>query len=266
MKTAEKKLNCLKGTARANKPCVGYIGGSVNNATMPNGGRKQVSIIDKEVVFWAVNDFDVTVSPEDVVGCKVVGIGVDLHHKAVSTEKNESGANKKADVYGHALELTFADGTSGKLEIIDFYAFKDEKFIRPDLNPLIKVVTEDHWKQWNALLSDQGYYPVVAGWLNSDGGRDEHYDDIVCPEDYSPDIIELKRKAQSSNKINALADMANAFMCNSILSELCKALDLHTRFEGFSSVKGNNDRVYAVLEKSHIYINDKIRNYIRAEK
>jgi hypothetical protein len=266
MERAEKKLNCLKGTARANKPCVGYIEGSVNDASMPKGGRKQVSIIDGKVVFWAVNDFDVTLTSEDITGCTVSAIGVNLRHKIVSTQKNESGSNKKADTYGHVFDLTFADGTSGKLQVIDFYAFGDERHIRPDLNPSIKQVTDNHWKTWNSLLANSSYYPVVAGWLNADGSKDEHYDDLRAPEGYQPDIVELLPKAESSNKLIALSDLKDALTCNSTLSQLCMALDLHNRFEGFDSVKGNNDRVYAIVKKSHVYINEKIRNYVRLEK
>ena len=75
MQTSEKKLGCLEGTKRANMPNVGTIEGSVN-VSLTKGGKKQISI-DKEgkVIFWIVNDFDVIVSPEDVVDCKLIGSG-----------------------------------------------------------------------------------------------------------------------------------------------------------------------------------------------
>lgn len=266
MQTAEKKLNCLKGIGRANKPCVGYISGSVNDATMPNGGRKQVSIIDKHITFWIVNDFDVTVFPEDIIGCRVTAIGVNMNHKVVATEKNASGANKKADQYGDVLELAFANGTSGKLEVIDFCAFSDEILIRPDLNPHLNPPRVSDWKLWNASVLSEEYYPVVAGWLKSDGSADEHYDDLLCPDEYLPDIVQLMRKAQASNKINAMADIANAFKLRNKITDITEALDLHTRFEGFITVTGDNNRTYSILNGQNILINDKLRRYIRLEK
>ena len=266
MQKAEKKLGCLKGTGRANKPTVGYIGGTVNDETLPNGGRKQVSIIDGKVVFWIVNDFDVTVSPEDITGCEVVAIGVNMHHKVVSTEKNESGNNKKADQYGDVLELTFANGTTGKLEITEFCAFSDEGLIRPDLNPKINAPTDKDWKLWGACLANPEYYPVVAGWLREDGGKDENYDAVVCPEGYTPDIIKLVRKAQSSNKIVAMAELANAVKCRSKVTDLTEALNLHTRFAGFITLTGDNDRTYSIIKGQYIHIDGKIRRYIRNEK
>ncbi len=265
MQTAEKKLNCLKGTGRANKPCIGYIEGSVNDASMPKGGKKQVSIIDKKVTFWAVNDFDVTVFPEDIVGCQVVAIGVNMKHKVVTTEKNESGANKKADQYGDVLELTFANGTSGRLEVTDFCAFSDEAIIRPDLNPLIKSPKEDDWKYWNSCLESEQYYPVVAGWI-SENGVDEHYNDMIPPYGYTADIVKLVRKAQASNKINAVADIAKAVTLRNKITDLTEALDLHTRFEGFDTAYGDNNHTFSIIKGQNIKINDKYRRYIRLEK
>lgn len=251
MQTSEKKLGCLKGTMRTNKPYIGYIGGSVNDATMPKGGRKQVSIIDKKVVFWIVNDFDVTVFPEDIIGCKVVGLGVSTG-KSVTAKYGEQ--TKKAQEYGHALNLTFSDGTTGKLEVKDFLAFNDIK-VTPDM------------KNWESAYVDSKYIPVVAGWLAPNGLKDEKYDEIVCPEGYTPDVVELRLKAESSNKIEAMAEIANAVKGKTKISELCEALDLHTRFnEEFYVVKGDNDHVYALLKGQHIHINGMIRNYIRLSK
>ena len=111
MKTAEKKLGCLKGTLRANMPNVGTIEGSVN--TSLKSGRKQISI-DKEgnVLFWIVNDFDVTVTAEDIVGCEIISSG-----KSIMGGGNIKDGNDtiKEYWYGAKLKLTFADGTNGVL-------------------------------------------------------------------------------------------------------------------------------------------------------
>ena len=106
MKTGEKKLGCLAGTVRTNQPWVGTIEGSVNNATMPKGGKKQVSI-DKEgnVLFWIVNDFDVTVLPEDVVGCELVRNGIYVHG-GPSIKRGET--NIRTNWFGPMLKLSFA--------------------------------------------------------------------------------------------------------------------------------------------------------------
>ena len=250
MQTSEKKLGCLKGTMRANKPYIGYIGGSINDSTMPKGGRKQVSIIDKKVVFWIVKDFDVTVSPEDIVGCSVVDIGVPTG-KLITAKYGEQ--TKKANEYGHAFLLTFSDGTTGKLEIKDFLAFNDIK-VTPNM------------KEWASAYANPAYIPVVAGWLAPNGQKDGKYGDLVCPEGYTPDIVELRLKAESSNKISAIADIANAVQCKTPLSELSSALNLHTRFTGFNVVTGDNNRVYVTLTGSHISINNKPRAYIRIKK
>ena len=255
MQTAEKKLNCLKGTMRANKPCIGYIEGTVNDASMPNGGKKQVSIIDKKVTFWAVSDFDVTVAPEDIVGCEVIGLGVSTG-RSVTAKFGEQ--TKKAKEYANVLALSFADGTAGKLEIKSFLAFND-----------IKVTLADKQrdpKLWEGAYKSPNYIPVVAGWLAPNGLKDEKYDDLVCPEGYTPDIVEFHQKAESSNKIEAMAEIANVVQCKTRVSELCEALDLHTRFKGFSAITGNNDRVCADLVGEHIHINGGFRHYIRIKK
>ena len=266
MQKAEKKLGCLKGIGRANTPCVGYISGSVNDATMPNGGRKQVSIIDQKMTFWATNDYDVTVFPEDIVGCSVTGIGVDMKHTVATTEKNSQGSNRKANQFGDVLTLTFADGTSGKLEVTEFCAFSDEVLIRPDLNPRIKVPTEADWRLWNTWLTSGTYYPVVAGWLKPDGTKDEHYDDLLCPDTYLPDVVRLMKKAYASNKINAIKEMANAVKLRNKITDVTEALDLHTRFEGFSTVFGNDNHSYSILKGAYIDVGDKSVRYIRLEK
>ena len=255
MQKAEKKLGCLKGTARTNKPYIGYIEGTVNDASMPKGGKKQVSIIDKKVTFWAVNDFDVTVAPEDIVGCEVVGLGKSTG-RLITAKFGEQ--TKKANEYGNALSLSFADGTSGVLEIKSFLAFSD-----------IKVTLADKQrdpKLWEAAYRSPKYIPVVAGWLAPDGSKDEKYGDLVCPEGYTPDIVEFHQKAESSNKIEAMAEIKNVVQCKTKVSELCEALDLHTRFDGFSAITGNKDHVCADLVGEFIYIDEHARHYIRTKK
>lgn len=178
MQTAEKKLGCLKGIVRANLPNIGTIEGSVNKS-LTKGGAKQVSV-DKEghVLFWAVNDFDVTVLPEDVVDCKLIGSGryimgggkVKQGEKSVSTYW-----------YGTVFELTFADGTQGRLGVKTFC-----------------VVGRDVWKP------GFGQIPKVDGWLAPGGARDEHYKDAICPEGYTPNILGYYKITNAASQLASI--------------------------------------------------------------
>ena len=175
MKTGEKKLGCLAGTVRTNQPWVGTIEGSVNNATMPKGGKKQVSI-DKEgnVLFWIVNDFDVTVLPEDVVGCELVRNGIYVHG-GPSIKRGET--NIRTNWFGPMLKLSFADGTEG---ILCVKAFRVEQ---------------------NVYKPGFGDLPRVTGWLTPDGKRDEHFGDAICPEGYIPNVDGYYKSVRDTNQL-----------------------------------------------------------------
>ncbi len=202
MKTAEKKLGCLAGTARANMPNVGTIEGSVN-VSLTKGGKKQVSI-DKEgnVIFWIVNDFDVTVYPEDIVDCKVIGSGrYVMRGKAL---KNGDQTIREY-WYGTIFELTFADGTTGRLTVKAFC-----------------TAGSDVWKP------GFGNIPKVDGWLNPEGERDEHYKDAICPKGYKPNVLGYYKSSSGASQ----------------LLKLDHALKLSERFpEGFDG-PGNPKGLY----------------------
>ena len=202
MKVAEKKLNCLKGTARANMPNVGTISGSVN--TTLKSGSKQISI-DKEgnVIFWIVNDFDVIVTPEDIVDCKVDSVGKWI--MGGSNIKN-GDTTIKENWYGTYLNITFADGTTGRLGV-----------------KLFSVAGRDLWK------SGFGDIPKVDGWLAPNGQRDEHYNDNVCPEGYTPNVEGYYK----------------SYRKNSEWHKLNKALKLSERFAGFDA-NGMPEGVYTL--------------------
>ena len=175
MQTSEKKLGCLEGTKRANMPNVGTIEGSVN-VSLTKGGKKQISI-DKEgkVIFWIVNDFDVIVSPEDVVDCKLIGSG-----RYIMGGKNlKQGEQTIREYwYGTKFELTFADGTTGVLAVKVF-----------------SVAGSDVWKP------GFGEIPKVDGWLAPGGERDEHYKDAICPKGYTPNVVGYYKKGPGSNQL-----------------------------------------------------------------
>ena len=164
-----KKLGIIKETIRFNvqgSNIVGAIKGNVN-ANMPKV-NKFVSI-DKEgnLLFWKSGDFDVTVSCDDVVNCKVVDSG-----------KRGSMTSDSKRWYGSVFELTFSNGTTGLLTVHEF------------------CVEQGEYR--DATAAD---IPVVDGWLSADGTRDEHYSDNLCPDGYKPNILSYFKSCQCRSNL-----------------------------------------------------------------
>ena len=203
MQTAEKKLGCLAGIGRTNSVFIGTIEGSVN-VSLPNGGKKQVSINkDGNVVFWIVNDYDVTVFPDDIVGCRIAGNGRYVLRSGITKVGDESIPNH---YYGTVFELDFADGTTGKLAIKAF-----------------GVIGDTVWKPGS------GEIPKVDGWLAPNGSRDDHYKEPICPEGYRPNVVGYyKQKTMYGNP----------------LAEIDKALNLSARFPDAFEADGSPKGLY----------------------
>jgi len=187
MQVAEKKLNCLKGTMRANMPNVGTIEGSVNASL--KGGKKQISI-DKEgnVIFWIVNDFDVTVTAEDIVDCKVASSGRWIMR---GSNIKDGDTTITEYWYGTYLDLKFADGTTGRMGV-----------------KIFSVAGTDIWKP------GFGDIPCVNGWLAPNGARDEHYDDDFCPENYTPNVEGYYKSYNKKNlwkKLDSILKLSERF-------------------------------------------------------
>ena len=156
MKTSDKKLGILKETLRYNfqtSSIVGTIEGDVN--TNIKKGFKWVSVTKEgTLVFWRHDDFEVTISSDDVVGCKVLSYG----------DRGFGSSGKYW--YGPTFELKFTNGTVGRL-VVDDICVEAAEYI--DLS-----------------VAD---VPKVDGWVAADGARDEHYNDGLCPEGYKPNIL-----------------------------------------------------------------------------
>ena len=188
MKIAEKKLGFFMGTVRQNfmdSKIVGTIEGEV---TKLKGGRRMVSF-DKEgnLVFWIVNDFDITVCAEDIVDCKIAGFGR-------RGAPMGSGSSSRGAWYGPAFDLTFVDGTKGCLVVNEFGV--------------------DGAEYRDSSVAE---IPIVEGWLTSDGRRDEHYNDEICPEGYKANIVGYSRSVYGNGK---LSKVIKSLKLNENFSEL----------------------------------------------
>ena len=140
-------------------------------------GCRTVSIDrDGNLVFWAITQFDIIVSAEDVVDCKFVNSGIRGAYSAGS---------KDGVWYGPVFELTFANGSTGCL-VINEFSVEDVEYRDSDIANI----------------------PKVDGWLSPDGRRDEHYNDTFCPNGYKPNILgyykQISKHGQLSRIDNAL--------------------------------------------------------------
>lgn len=172
METSEKKLGCLAGTVRHNMSRCGYIEGSVN--TTLKTGSKEVSIKDGKALFWIVNDYDVTVTADDIASYTIAAVNVETR----KATKNVN--NTKVYVYEHTVnyDIAFKNGTTGILKVksLDVYGAGSN----------YKSVNQEAFR---TKKCPKGYVPEVAGWLNPAGQKDEKYNDAMCPEGYTADII-----------------------------------------------------------------------------
>ena len=111
MVTSEKKLGCLAGTVRHNMSRCGYIEGSVN--TTLKSGSKEVSIKDGKALFWIVNDYDVTVTAEDIASYTIAAVNVKT--RETSTNVN----NARVALFEHTVnyDIAFKNGTTGILKV-----------------------------------------------------------------------------------------------------------------------------------------------------
>ncbi len=185
MEVSEKKLGCLKGTVRTNVEYVGYIEGSVNENL--KSGYKQVSIIDGKVVFWIVNDYDVAVTAEDITSYSVASVNTFTRTTGVS-KKRSDGQTTRVNVHEYTVNyaLEFVNGKSGILKV-----------------RAISVYDKDNlYNSSSALL--QGYIPEVKGWLAPNNTKDEHYDDIFCPEGYKADIRGYRKVCEISPRYKVI--------------------------------------------------------------
>ncbi len=177
METSEKKLGCLQGIKRENVAAkYGYIEGSVN--TSLKTGSKEVCLINGKAVFWIANDYDVTVYPEDVASHEVCGVNV-------FTRKDRT-SNDEIFEYTTNLKIQFTNNTEGILKVKTIDLFGIDAMYKTDVKALKECPS--------------GYIPEIAGWLTSDGKKDEHYDDNFCPEGYKPDVVGLRKLKKNYNK------------------------------------------------------------------
>lgn len=189
MEVSAKKTGCLKGIARTNASNYGYIEGSVNASL--KGGAKQVCIEKGKVIFYLVNDYDVTVSPEDISGWEIVGIGVRNRESSKTVQVGDKQI--RLIEYTNNLKVSFKNGTSGILKMDSLIVYPEDRY-------------------YNAPRCPQGYIPVVAGWLAPDGNKDDHYSDPVCPDEYTPDIVGFRKldiKRSFTTLMNALGIVYN---------------------------------------------------------
>lgn len=177
MEVSEKKLGCLAGTKRTNMSKCGYVEGSVNES-LPNGGRKEVCVIDGKAVFWIVNDYDVTVSPEDVASYVVSGVNV------FAREYSRNVDNKRIFFDEHTVDynINFTNCTNGTLMV------KTINVEQPGAD--YKAM---NLQIFNKNFCPKDYVPEVAGWLNPQGEIDDQYDAVFCPEGYSAHIIGFRK-------------------------------------------------------------------------
>ena len=211
MKTAEKKLGFFKGTIRQNFLDFSIVGTIEGDVTRLKGGRRMVSA-DKEgnLIFWIVNDFDIIVSAEEVVSCKIVDSG---------KRGAPCGSSNSGVWYGPVFELTFVNGSTGRLVVNEF------------------CVEGAEYR--NADVAD---IPHVDGWLAPDGTRDAHFNDALCPDGYKPNIVGYFREKSSSGK----------------MSKVDNALKLKERFPEIFGADGKPKGLYVFNgSKSTYYIRKK---------
>lgn len=176
MVTSEKKLGCLAGTVRHNMSRCGYIEGSVN--TTLKSGSKEVSIKDGKALFWIVNDYDVTVTAEDIASYTIAAVNVKT--RETSTNVN----NARVALFEHTVnyDIAFKNGTTGILKVKTLNVFGAEADY--------KRVNE---RAFSTKKCPDGYVPEVAGWLNPAGQKDDKYKDAMCPEGYTADIVGFRK-------------------------------------------------------------------------
>lgn len=184
METSEKKLGCLAGTLRFNTTRCGDIEGSVN--TTLKTGCKAVSIKDGKVLFWIVNDYDVTVTADDIASYSISS------QNKKNREKSRNVNNERIYMYEHTVnyDVEFKNGTNGCLKLITLTVCAPEK----NYNEINKMIFRN-----NKCPND--YVPEVAGWLTADGTKDDKYNDVLCPDGYKADIVGF-RKVSGLRKVN----------------------------------------------------------------
>ena len=199
MEVSEKKLGCLEGTKRTNMDNCGYVEGSVNESL--KSGMKQVCVKDGKAIFWIVNDYDVTVTADDVKSYTIDGINVFTREYS---RNNKSTNDQRVFFHEHTVNylIEFKNGKSGVLKVNSLVVYARDKSYEAN---------NKYFFQNKIVHAD--YAAEVKGWLTPDGKQDERYNDAVCPEGYKPDIIGF-RKISSTRPCE----------------QLCKALNLPPLF------------------------------------
>ncbi len=178
MEVSEKKLGCLEGTKRTNMDNCGYVEGSVNESL--KSGMKQVCTKDGKVIFWIVNDFDVTVTADDIKSYTIDGINVFTREYS----RNNSKDNTRVFFHEHTVNylIEFANGKTGVLKVNSLKVYARDK----------SYAANNKYFFDNKIIHDD-YVPEVRGWLNPEGKQDAKYNDVFCPDGYKPDIIGFRK-------------------------------------------------------------------------
>lgn len=176
MEVSEKKLGCLKGIKRTNMDKCGYIEGSVNESL--KSGQKEVCVENGKAIFWIVNDYDVTVGPEDVASYTVSGVNV------FTRESSKNVNNQRVYLHQHTVnyDICFTNGKTGRLKVTSLTVCGKEA----NYNAI-------NDRAFRNNVCPSGYVPEVVGWLNPQGERDEKFDDVLCPEGYKPKIVGFRK-------------------------------------------------------------------------
>lgn len=185
MKKSEKKLGIVMETIRYNFQSSKIVGGV--EVFDDNNQKRRYRFVsvgkENDLVIWSSFDYDISISSNDIVFCKVVEFGKRSSHMSASSDGSRW--------YGPVFELTLTNGDKIRLVINEF------------------CVESGEYR--DASVAD---IPHVEGWLASDGTRDEHYNDALCPEGYTPNItgwFKQKSAYSSFKRIDKILNLTNRF-------------------------------------------------------